>query len=177
MVKAGAASQTHVADRPDAVLAGMNRHLYSQLDGNLVTAIYAFIDFDARRVSLANAGHPHPLLLAGGGRTVDEVGKRGAALGLLPAERYATTELLLSPGDRLVLYSDGLVEAKSPGGALFERDRLCTALLDHAALPAEAWADQLLEQLTRWVGKTDLALEDDLTLLVLDCPAADARAA
>ena len=118
-------------------------------------------------MSLANAGHPHPLLLAGGGRTVEEVGKRGAALGLLPAERYATTEHLLSPGDRLVLYSDGLVEAKSPGGALF----------DHAALPAEAWADQLLEQLTRWVGKTDLALEDDLTLLVLDCPAADARAA
>ena len=112
-----------------------------------------------------------------GGRTVDEVGKRGAALGLLPAERYATTELSLSPGDRLVLYSDGLVEAKSPDGTLFALERLRGALLDHAALPADAWADQLLKQLRRWVGKTDLALDDDLTLVVLDIPGPNAGAA
>ena len=134
MVKTGAAAQARVAERPAEVLARMNRHLYSQLDGNLVTAIYAFVDINARRVSLANAGHPHPLLLSNGRRNAEEAGTRGAALGLLPGEQYVATELTLSPGDRLVLYSDGLVEAKSPAGALFERNRLRTALLDHAAL-------------------------------------------
>ena len=177
MVKTGAASQTHVADRPEAVLAGMNRHLYSQLDGNLVTAIYVFIDLHSRQVSLANAGHPRPLLLSGAGQTADELGERGAALGLLPAEIYATTELLLSPGDRLMVYSDGLVEAKSPDGTLFALERLRGALLDHAALPADDWADQLLELLTRWVGKTHLTLDDDLTLVVLDIPGPNAGTA
>ena len=176
MVKTGAAAQARVAERPSEVLARMNRHLYNQLDGNLVTAIYAFVDIDARRVSLANAGHPHPLLLSNGGRMAEEVGERGAALGLLPREQYVATELSLSPGDRLVLYSDGLVEAKAPDDTLFETHRLRTALLDHAALPADAWADQLLEQLGLWVAKTDLTLDDDLTLVVLDIPTAGAGA-
>ena len=177
MVKTGAAAQARVAERPAEVLATMNRHLYSQLDGNLVTAIYAFVDINARRVSLANAGHPHPLLLSNGRRNAEEAGTRGAALGLLPGEQYVATELTLSAGDRLVLYSDGLVEAKAPDDTLFEMHRLRTALIDHAALPADAWADQLLEQLTHWVGKTDLALDDDLTLVVLDIPDPNAGAA
>ena len=176
MVKTGAAAQARVAERPAEVLTRMNRHLYNQLDGNLVTAIYAFVDIDARRVSLANAGHPHPLLLSNGGRMAEEVGERGAALGLLPREQYVATELSLSPGDRLLLYSDGLVEAKAPDDTLFETHRLRTALLDHAALPADAWADQLLEQLGLWVAKTDLTLDDDLTLVVLDIPTAGAGA-
>lgn len=176
MVKTAAASQARVAARPAELLAGMNRHLYRQLDGNLVTAVYACVDPDARRVSLANAGHPRPLLLASGGRSASEAGERGAALGLLPDERYAATDLSLAPGDRLVLYSDGLVEAKAPDGALFEVQRLRSALNGRAALPAAAWADHVLDEVTRWVGKPDLTLDDDLTLVVLDMPAGDAGA-
>ena len=176
MVKTSVAAQAHTAARPAEVLAGMNRDLYSQLDGNLVTAVYACVDLDARHVALANAGHPRPLLLENGGGSASEAGERGAALGLLPDERYAATDLALAPGDRLVLYSDGLVEARAPDGALFKLQRVRSALTDRAALPAEAWADHLLEQVTRWAGKPDLALDDDLTLLVLDMPAADAGA-
>ena len=100
------------------------------------------------------------------------MGERGAALGLLPDERYVATELELSPGDRLVLYSDGLVEARAPDGALFALERVRDLLADQAALPAQAWADHVVAQVTRWVGKPDLALDDDLTLVVLDIPAA-----
>ncbi|MYI74633.1 MAG: serine/threonine-protein phosphatase, partial [Acidobacteria bacterium] len=120
--------------------------------------------------------HPRPLLLASGGRSASEAGERGAALGLLPDERYAATDLSLAPGDRLVLYSDGLVEAKAPDGALFDVQRLRGALTSRAALPAEAWADHVLEEVTRWIGKPDLTLDDDLTLVVLDMPAGDAGA-
>ena len=177
MVKTGAASRASMAGRPAEMLAGMNRHLYDQLAGNLVTAVYACVDLAARRVSLANAGHPHPLVLSAAGRTASEVGERGAALGLLPDERYVATELELSPGDRLVLYSDGLVEARAPDGALFALERVRDLLADQAALPAQAWADHVVAQVTRWVGKPDLALDDDLTLVVLDIPAGDAGAA
>ena len=72
--------------------------------------------------------------------------------------------------------SDGLVEAKAPDGALFEVQRLRSALNGRAALPAEAWPTTVLEEVTRWVGKPDLTLDDDLTLVVLDIPAGDAGA-
>jgi len=177
MVKTGAAAQERVAERPTEVLAGLNRHLYSQLDGNFVTAVYAFVDLHARRVSLANAGHPRPLLVSDRGETADEVGECGMALGLLPGGQYVETELSLAPGDRLVMYSDGLVEATAPDGTLFNVERLRGALTDHAALSADDWADKLLDLLSHWIGKTNLALDDDLTLVVLDFPASSPAAA
>lgn len=170
MVKTGAASQVHLADRPAEVLAGMNRYLYGQLDESFVTAIYAYVDMAARRVSLANAGHVPPLLLSRDHRKAEEVGSRGPWLGLLPGEEYATTELSLDPGDRLVLYSTGVVEAASPDGKLFSPLRLRRLLLDEGSFSAEEWADRVLARLTAWIGKGDLRLDDDLTLVVLDIP-------
>ena len=170
MVKTGAASQVHLADRPAEVLAGMNRYLYGQLDESYVTAIYAYVDMAARRVSLANAGHLPPLLLSRDNRKAREVGVRGPWLGLLPGEEYATTELSLYPGDRLVLYSSGVVEAASPDGKLFSPLRLRRLLLDEGSFSAEEWADRVLARLTAWIGRGDLRLDDDLTLVVLDIP-------
>ena len=170
MVKTGAASQVHMADRPAEVLAGMNRYLCGQLDESCVTAIYAYVDMAARRVSLANAGHLPPLLLSRDDGNAEEVGSRGPWLGLLPGEEYVVTELSLQPGDRLVLYSSGVAEATSPDGKLFSPFRLRRLLLDEASDSAEEWADQVLAQLTTWIGKPDLAVDDDVTLVVLDIP-------
>ncbi|MXW35666.1 MAG: serine/threonine-protein phosphatase, partial [Chloroflexi bacterium] len=116
------------------------------------------------------AGHGPPLLLSRDQRKAEEVGSRGPWLGLLPGEEYATTELSLEPGDRLVLYSTGVVEAASPDGKLFSPLRLRRLLLDEGSFSAEVWADRVLARLTAWIGKGDLRLDDDLTLVVLDIP-------
>ena len=83
---------------------------------------------------------------------------------------YSTTTLSLAAGDRLVLYTDGVVEAASPGDEFFETARLQETLVSGADLSADRWAGHLLDRLTTWSGKARLELDDDLTVVVLDVP-------
>ena len=168
MVKTAAATQSRVADKPAEVLEGINRHLCGQVDGHYVTAVYVYVDFDAGRLLHARAGHPAPLLLTQRGQHVSEVGDSGLILGFVPEARYTTTELPFTAGDRLVLYTDGLVEATSPSGRFFDPGRLGEILKQRTDLSPERWADYLLERLAEWTGKPALELDDDLTLIVLD---------
>ena len=170
MVKTAAAAQIRVADQPAEVLAGINQHLCGQVDGHYVTAVYVYLDLDTGRVLQANAGHPPPLLLSRADQEVDTIGEGGLILGFVPNATYTTTELPLSPGDRVVLYTDGVVEASAPNGDFFETERLRDTLQSRSELTAERWADHLLEQLTQWCGRASLELDDDLTVLVLDIP-------
>ena len=170
MVKTAAAAQIRVADKPTEVLSGINQHLCGQVDGHYVTAVYLYVDLDTGRVLQANAGHPPPLLLSRDGLEVDVVGESGLILGFVPDATYTTTELPLSPGDRVVLYTDGVVEASAPNGDSFETERLRDILHRRSDLTAERWADHLLEQLTQWCGKASLELDDDLTVPILDIP-------
>ena len=170
MVKTAAAAQARVADKPAELLEGINRRLCGQVDGHYVTAayVYVYVDLDTGRLSHASAGHPPPFLLSRGDQTVHAIGDSGLLLGFMPDARYTTTELALTPGDRLVLYTDGVVEAASPGGEFFDPMRLREMLQHHIELSPETWADRLLERLTEWSGKAALELDDDLTLVVLD---------
>ena len=168
MVKTAAATQSRVADKPAEVLEGINRHLCGQVDGHYVTAVYVYVDFDAGRLLHARAGHPAPLLLTQRGQHVSEVGESGLILGFVPEARYTTTELPFTAGDRLVLYTDGLVEATSPTGRFFDPSRLREILKQRTDLSPERWADYVLERLAEWTGKPALELDDDLTLIVLD---------
>ena len=170
MVKTAASAQTLVADQPSEVLSGINRHLCGQVDGHYVTAVYVYIDFDTGHVSLSNAGHPPPILLSRSTGQAGPVGDSGLLLGFIPDAEYSTTTLSLAAGDRLVLYTDGVVEAASPGDEFFETARLQETLVSGADLSADRWAGHLLDRLTTWSGKARLELDDDLTVVVLDVP-------
>ena len=168
MVKTAAAAQRGVGDNPAAVLDGINKYLCGQIDGHYVTAVYVCIDTDEGCLKHASAGHPAPLLWSQQQGQVVEVGESGLLLGFVPEAEYTTTEVAFAPGDRLVLFTDGVVEATSPTGAFFDVSRLVEQLERQQTLSAEHWADRLLERLTEWTGRRSLELDDDLTLVVVD---------
>jgi phosphoserine phosphatase RsbU/P len=164
MVKVAAAAQRPHADRPDAVLAGVNETLAGQLDGQYVTAAYLFLDRGAELIRYAGAGHP-PLLhwRAGAMRPIEQ---NGFPLGLMPAAEYRTIEQPLRPGDRFLLYTDGLVEATNEAGEFFELERVTEALAAASSLAVPAAADLILERNRAFSGP---AASDDLTLVLVDC--------
>lgn len=163
MVKLAFSTQVEQTADPASVLAGMNRLLCRQIDGTLVTAVVAAIDTEARTIVVANAGHP-ALLVGRADGVVDESPERGLMLGLLPDATYASARLELRDGDRILMYTDGIPEAQSPGGEFLDAGRIATWLSTACAGGADPCADSLLSRLEDWRGSR--AFDDDVTFVV-----------
>ena len=106
--------------------------------GNFVTAFYGIYDPLSRRLTFCNAGHPPPRVRRADTcacEAIDGIG--GLPLGIDGDESYGDAEAILHPGDALVLYTDGITEARSPGGTFFGTDRLDRVVCGCDGPPAE----------------------------------------
>jgi anti-sigma regulatory factor (Ser/Thr protein kinase) len=143
-----------------------------------VTCLYAVLDTTTGRLEFANAGHDLPYRSGAGG--VDELRATGMPLGLMPGMTYEIKEIVLAPGDRLLFYSDGLVEAHSPTGDMFGfprlRDMLGIAPAYVAGAERDTLVGYLLDQLAEFTGP-GWDQEDDVTLVILERAAAQAAGA
>ena len=165
MVKVALAGQREHAESPAAVLTGMNATLCGRLAGQYVTAAYLFIDTQARLMRYGAAGHPPMLQSTRADGVVNEVEQNGLILGFLEKTNYMQLERPLGTNNRLLLYTDGLIEASDARDDLFGLDRLKSTLASVAGLRAEAVADSLLRTVDGWSGRPP---GDDLTLVVVD---------
>jgi phosphoserine phosphatase RsbU/P len=165
MVKVALASQHERADRPAAVMAGLNGALCGRLGGQFVTAAYLFIDARSGVIRYAAAGHPPMLRLLRRTLEIHELERNGLALGFSPDADYDELEQPLEAGDRLLLYTDGLIEAWNAGDELFGIDRVKTSIAAAAALPPDEAADALLAGMNAWSGQP---AADDLTIVLVD---------
>lgn len=167
MVKMAAVSQRDHAAQPAQVLTEMNAALCGNTQGQFVTAAYVYLDAVARELRYAAAGHPAMLLLRSG--AVTEIAENGLLLAAAPDATYSDIMLPLEAGDRLVLYTDGLIEARNEHGELFGEDRFNAALSATAGLTPDAAADKLIAAAQQWAKLQD----DDLTVLVCDYKVAE----
>jgi sigma-B regulation protein RsbU (phosphoserine phosphatase) len=162
MVKVALAAQAEHAADPAAVLAGMNRILHGNLERGFVTAAYIHIDtLDTGTTTYASAGHPPLLVWREAEGRIEEVRQESLPLGRFLRAEYRNEELRVSPGDRLLLYTDGVTEALNRAGEPFGDDRLRDLLASSGAL------DPLLGRLAEWTGREPgEPLDDDITLVV-----------
>ena len=171
MVKMAATSQRGRAADPAALLDGMNAALCGNTQGQYVTAAYVYLDGPARELHYSAAGHPAMMLLRNG--AVIEVAENGMLLGAVEGASYDCKSLPLEAGDRLLLYTDGLIEARSAEGKLFGEESLAVDLKASAHMnPSEA-VEHLIAAVQRWSKMQD----DDLTVLVCDYVGAPQAAA
>ena len=98
-----------------------------------------------------------------------QVLENGLVLGLIEEASYEALELLLEPGDRYVLCTDGILEAANSAQEQFGADRLMSFLKNHNHLEVELFSQTLLDDLAGWSNQTvDQGQQDDITLLVID---------
>ena len=176
MLKVATAAQAEHAASPARVLTGINRIFHGRLDRQFITAVYLFVDLAAGRLTWANAGHPPPLLESAAGTPgipeipeITELGPTGTVLGRLSQAAYTEASLPFSPGDRVIVFTDGIPEAPArTGGELFGDERLLAFLTEHRGQAPEALAAALLERLASWSGvAAGDGQADDVTLVVL----------
>jgi phosphoserine phosphatase RsbU/P len=170
MLKVAFASQSAHAQDPGRVLSGLNQALCGKFEDHFVTAAYLYVDLDAKIVRYGGAGHP-PLVFSNRSKgEAHSIEQNGFFLGMFPEADYSSIEMPLEPGDRYLLYTDGLPESKNSTGEEFGIARCMKVLNANTRLSGAALADQLLNDISKWTspGSSVRLQEDDMTLLVLD---------
>jgi sigma-B regulation protein RsbU (phosphoserine phosphatase) len=169
MVKVAVSAHIGIGGEPGKVIAGLNSTLCRNTQGQYATAVYVVLDQAGRIGCYSAAGHPPSLLWRRATRNLLELTDSGLLLGVRPGEEYAQTEFTLEAGDRLLVYTDGLVEAENPRGEAFGEARLGEFITTHEDLPAEQFAERLLDEVLRWPkSRSARAQADDITLVVID---------
>ena len=162
MVKLAAASQRTVAADPCRFLSGMNSALLGNTQDQFVTAAYVHLNSESGELRYSAAGHP-PLLLVRNGR-VTQIEENGLILAVFDFASYSTAVHKLERDDRIVMYTDGVVEASNAAGDFFGHDALCDLLTRTRELSPAMAADSIISSIRQWSGKQD----DDLTILICD---------
>ena len=154
---------------PGQVLEWVNDNLCPDIPPNmLVTCLYAVLDPTNGRIQYANAGHDLPYRRTADG--VVELRATGMPLGLMPGMEYEEKETTLAPGESVLFYSDGLVEAHSPSREMFSFPRLKELVAAHPG--GASLIDHLLAELAGFTGQA-WEQEDDVTLVTLQRNAAE----
>ncbi len=167
MVKVAVSAHMDVGGEPGKVIAGLNSTLCRQAQGQYATAVYVFLDQAKRMGCYSAAGHPPLLLWQRATRTLLELNESGLLLGVRSSEEYEQTEFTLEAGDRLLVYTDGLVEAVNTRGEAFGETQLGKFIATHQDLPAEQFAERLLDSVLGWPGSAR-AQADDITVVVIE---------
>jgi len=149
-------------DDPGPTLAGVNRGILSDIPQGMVTMLYLRLDPARGLLRVANAGHTFPLFVNG---SVNELELSGLPLGVVADCDYVEATAEIRPGDTVILYTDGVLEAENPSGEIFTYERLQALVEANTCLKPRAMVALLLHTLRGWSG--GLHQGDDITIVVL----------
>lgn len=150
---------------PGLVLRSLNVNICNMLPQTFVTAACVFINRNEEYVKIARAGHPS-IIYQKNRESIEECIPQGKALGLKGENTFETITLPLSPGDALLIYTDGVIEAVNSENAMFGVERLITIMTECYDKSSEEILEAVSSELLSFIGD-DANLEDDITLVMI----------
>lgn len=155
------------ATEPRELCAQVNRILCGHIaEGRFISFWYCVIDTETGELTYSNAGHYHPVLVRGDGRA-ERLGVGGAVLGVFPDSKYEQDRATLGTGDRLVMFTDGITEARAADKTTdeeFGEERLVQLTIDHRECSAPALQARLTDAVNCFTGGH---FDDDATLIIM----------
>ncbi len=147
-----------------AMISNVNRNLVKRGTGNrFVTFFFGILD-EQGNCAYTNAGHNPPYVISAKGE-MRELKEGGMVLGLFSSAQYGSGTIQLQPGDHIVLFTDGVIEARNTAGDEFGEERLCDLLRKHS----RASTSEILERLKEAIASfsANAPQHDDITMMVL----------
>jgi sigma-B regulation protein RsbU (phosphoserine phosphatase) len=149
---------------PGDAIRGLN-HRFQSKDDRYFTMVYGLFHTRSSTLSLAQAGHPGPILIRRAGE-IRKLGSGGMPLGVWPDIEFDCFDISTHHGDRLLLYSDGVTECTNVQGEAFGESRLLAYLEQWAAQPLDELLGGLMTEIKAWRAVADFA--DDVSLLAIE---------
>lgn len=165
-----AQSVKHSANLTEAVTSTVS-NLNRQFEGNLnssryFTMIYGIVEVTTGQVTLTQAGHPAPIHLSKKTGQAVALGNGGMPVGLLQEASYSCVSCSLEAGDRLYLYSDGMLECENDDGEFYGSVRLNSRIQEWQGLPIEELGGLFDNEITQWNGSE--TFEDDVSMVIFE---------
>ena len=151
---------------PAEILGKLNTLFPLDLETNhYFTIFFGVLNVQSRSIKYSVAGHPEPLVLRANS-TVTKVPGRGVPIGFVDDTEYENLTFSFEPGDRLFVFSDGLLDVMDQENILFGNDRLSATLLEHKHEPLNAMLSNLIKSGEAW--SRDGHMQDDVSILAMN---------
>jgi len=168
MVKVAFSQQSVHGNDASRVLNEMNTLLSGKMEDQFLTASYIYLDLNKRKLIIADAGHCPLLIWRREEQKMLKLKPKGMIIGFMPDIECPIEETKLKNGDRIVMYTDGIIEAANPDGELFNEENLINLISKYEKQEPEAFIDTVVNQLLEWIGGDKKTFDDDLTMVVMD---------
>ena len=165
MIKILVSTAGETASSPASLLEYINRQVRGLTADHFVTVFYGIYDNRDRSFKYARAAHNYPYLLRTDGSRPGQLKSRGPLLGIFEKVSCEEKTVSLGPGDKIILYTDGLTEATDTNGEYFE-GKLERLLEEESGKPIKALADSITSELKRFLG--DRTPVDDICLVGME---------
>lgn len=155
------------AANPDAVLNNINNLLIGKTGNQPITALYCYLDLDTMIASLARAGHTYPLYFDSKKGTVEEIKTCGNVLGIFPSTDCDRIQFNIQNGDKIIIYTDGLVEIRNKHNYQYDVEKLKKSIFDNRHLKASEFSNKIINEVLQWAGNKE-NITDDITLITIE---------
>ncbi len=167
MVKVAFSIEVRLDSNPQKILEGMNKTLFLQGLENFVTAQCVLIDHESMRLEMSNAGHLPLVIVDNNNNRFRQIKSKGKPLGVFENIDIHKEYIDIHRGDRIILYTDSIIEAESVEGEFFKTDRFYGLIMETKDKEPLEFIEILLDNLADWTGM-DRNFKDDFTLVVVD---------
>ena len=154
---------------PSQVLATLNELILEMLNiDKFATVFYGILNKETLEFTFANAAHPEPIIVNKKKREISSlVAKRGLPVGILPnaTDSYENSNIVFNKDTRVLLYTDGIIEAKAENGELFGFDRFNELILETLDLELRDAKDKIINELLNYTSNN---FDDDITMVMFD---------
>lgn len=134
--------------------------------GDYITAFIGFLDTTTNKLSFSSAGHPYPIYYDSANNKVSLLEANGLPLAMLENQHYPHKTIQLNPGDKILLYTDGITEAVNADLQMYKKERLVASAQKHAGLKAFQFIYIIYEELVKFTSTQNFP--DDISMLLIE---------
>jgi len=151
---------------PAELMGRMNNHMYEIFPSLFATSYYAIVDQKASQVRMTKAGHMHPLIWKEQQQDLTKIDPPGPGLGILANVKFNEVKIDVDKGDKILFFTDGIIEQKNTQGDMYTHTRLEETYKDFCGIKKDHIVQEIFSDLERFKGTCEF--QDDVTLMLLE---------